>query len=356
MSLPKNNLAEQMALLQKKNLKSMLKRKRQSDPITSQSKRPSFGLSTSSLPNTPPPSSSSSFLGSNRGLGRSSLSSERLKVSPKPGDVTISPKSGVINLSDDEKRAIAIPVEDDDDDDFEPLRPSQAKIKKPTPPKPTNRSIFDEVASRSSNLIFGGEDDIPPPPPPPPPRKCDNTRTQFDIRAEDLFDDDDPPPPPPPKPKNTRTVFNICADELFGDDESFSEQKVTVDPIKENVKKSQTSKGSLFDTTSEYDLYDAPTSGSPVKSERSLAETIAEFGLLEKKNMSTQKPATHQSNLVKQQTTLTSRLSSLTRQPSSKLLSPEKSSGVMVKVQPTKGVKKNVVEIELGDTTDAKIG
>ena len=159
----------------------------------------------------------------------------------------------------------------------------------------------------------------------------------FGVESED-DEPPPPPPPPPPKPDNSSDQFNIRADDLFDDDESLSEKKVAVDLTNENSKKLTSQRGNLFDTTTEYDIH--PTSKTPVRSEKSFAETIAEFGLLEKNNTSTQKAAVPQSNNSKKPQTLL--ISQLASSKVPRLLSPDKSVGVMVKVQPTKGVKKNV--------------
>ena len=349
MSLPRNNLAEQMALLQKKNLKSMLKRKRQSDPILSQSKRPSLGLnaSSSSLPSSLSPASSSSFKlsSSNKPRTQTTLSGDKFKLSSKPGP-KVPTKSAVINLSDDEKQPRSAIFDDDDDSDFEPVKPSQAKVKKPTPPKPTKRSIFDSLSpvkkSNTSSLIFGIDEEEPPPPPPPPPRPRPSSP---------------PPPPPPPKPDSSKDNFNICADDLFGEDESFSKKSIPLDIKKESSTDMTSRKESLFDTDKDYDLFGESISKTPVKSEKSFAETIKEFGLLEKNETTPQKPAPNpiQPSDTSKPLPL-SRNSSINQQSSSslKLRSPDRS--VMVKVQPSKGVKKNIESSELFDIKESSKG
>jgi hypothetical protein len=99
----------------------------------------------------------------------------------------------------------------------------------------------------------------------------------------------------------------------------------------------------LFDTNNEYDLCDEPTSDSTKKSEKSFAETVAEFGLLEKnENLPTKGAVPQSHNVGRAKTPPISGKSSLNRNSKScsTLRSPERS--IMVKVQPSKGVKKNM--------------
>ena len=340
MTTPKNNLAEQMAALTKRNdsLKNLLKRKRKSEPITSQSKRPSDGGSENNSPSlsnslltksfpvlnsplTERPSDGNSLLTETSPLpSMSHLLSPKV---PSPNETTrgsdISdqlssfvdkperdqPNTDTINLDSDSEEFFC----NGEEDDFEiPTRPSntpQKQKKSPFTSPQTTLTRYNgklQNTKQSENSVLTGSDLKSQKKVYPSiiPEELsfialsDRQKPEFEVNSEIL---------PKEEPDGK---FDLNSGILPKEETHFSA-------------------GAKFDTPS----YGNRGYENLAKSDNSFAETVTEFNLLGAAMTSTQvHPQAHTNNVQRIQST--------------KLSSPDKGSCVLVKVQPSKSEKRNL--------------
>ena len=357
MSTPKNNLAEQMATLTKRNesLKNLLKRKRKSEPVASQSKRPTSSFSddkSTSLPNTPLVKSSTasssimSPVASNLSTNLTPISSPHKTM---PIDVD---KITPVRISTDSMKTISHRVQTK-------LSPF---LNKNSNRKPPDSKIINLDSDPEDFQTFGNNDDhdfeMPSLQAKTPSKKLERNKS-ISASPKDMFSNDNENGSEKNSSNSDNLPWNSAAttkpnkqNSPYITDEELSfialaSEKPMFDANNHANKPSKSDviipKGELlppsssedvkFDTTSDYDL--------TTKSDKSFTQTVVEFNLLGSHLTSTQAPP---------QTTTISRTPVVTvkREPNtkprslnSKINSPDKGSGVLVKVQPSKSVKHN---------------